>query len=161
MTGCEASVGATNGCAAHGRAIVPPDLPWAGATLLRVDAQPPELLVYCLTRDRELAADLDRTVSGALAFFYNDAARLHQATILRQPDLVVVDIGAIREEYGDAGLGPIVTFLRERAPSARIAVRPAAGSEWLISAEAGEPVELLPAERDACVSAVSALCGAA
>jgi len=125
-----------------------------------VDAQPPELLVYCLTRDRELAADLDGTLSGALAFFYNDAARLHQATVLRQPDLVVVDIGAIREEYGDAGLGPIVTFLRERAPAARIAVRPAAGSEWLISAEAGEPVELLPPARDACVTAVFGLCGA-
>ena len=81
--------------------------------------------------------------------------------MLRQPDLVVVDTGAIREEYGDAGLGPVVAFVRERVPAARIAVRPQAGAEWLIQAEAGERVELLPAERDACVNAVAALCGAA
>ena len=121
----------------------------------------PELLVYCLTRDRELADAVESRLSGALAFFYNDAARLHQAVVLRRPDLVLVDTGAIREEYGDAGLGPVVAFLHERAPTARIAVRPAAGAEWLIQAEAGERVELLPAERDACVTAVAALCGAA
>jgi hypothetical protein len=120
-----------------------------------------ELLVYCLTRDRELAEALDDRLSGALAFFYNDAARLHQAVVLRRPDLVLVDTGAIREEYGDAGLGPVVAFLRERAPGARIAVRPAAGAEWLIKAEAGERVELVPAERGACVSAMAGLCGAA
>ena len=121
----------------------------------------PELLVYCLTRDRELADSLEARLSGALAFFYNDAARLHQAVVLRRPDLVLVDTGAIREEYGDDGLGPVVAFLRERAPAARIAVRPTPGAEWLIQAEAGERVELLPAERDACVTAVAALCGAA
>ena len=120
-----------------------------------------ELLVYCLTRDRELADALDEGLSGALAFFYNDAARLHQAVVLRRPDLVLVDTGAIREEYGDAGLGPVVTFLRERAPEARVVVRPAAGAEWLIKAEAGERVELVPADRAACVSAVADLCGAA
>jgi hypothetical protein len=122
---------------------------------------PPELLVYCLTRDRELADALEDRLRGALAFFYNDAARLHQAVVLRRPDLVLVDTGAIREEYGDAGLGPVVAFLRERAPAARIAVRPSAGSEWLIKAEAGERVELLSADRDACVTAVAGLCGAA
>lgn len=122
---------------------------------------PPELLVYCLTRDRELAESLEERLSGALAFFYNDAARLHQAVVLRRPDLVLVDTAAIREEYGDAGLGPVVAFLRERAPAARIAVRPSAGSEWLIKAEAGERVELLSADRDACVTAVAGLCGAA
>jgi hypothetical protein len=122
---------------------------------------PPELLVYCLTRDRELADVLDERLSGALTFFYNDAARLNQAVVLRAPDLVLVDAGAIREEYGDAGLGPVVAFIRDRAPAARIAVRPAAGSEWLIRAEAGERVELLPAERDGCVAAVAALCAAA
>ena len=121
----------------------------------------PELLVYCLTRDRELAAAVEARLSGALAFFYNDAARLHQAVALRRPDLVLVDTGAIREEYGDAGLGPVVAFLRERAPVARIAVRPQAGAEWLIRAEAGERVDLLPAEREACVGAVAVLCGAA
>ncbi len=119
-----------------------------------------ELLVYCLTRDRELAGALDERLSGALAFFYNDAARLHQAVVLRQPDLVLVDTGAIREEYGDAGLGPVVAFLRERAPGARLAVRPQPGAEWLIQAEAGERVELLPAERGACVGAMAGLCGA-
>ncbi len=120
-----------------------------------------ELLVYCLTRDRELAEQLEERLSRALAFFYNDAARLHQAVTLRRPDLVLVDTGAIREEYGDAGLGPVVAFLHERAPEARVAVRPAAGAEWLIKAEAGERVELLPAERDGCVGAMAGLCGAA
>jgi hypothetical protein len=122
---------------------------------------PRELLVYCLTRDHELADAVEGRLTGALAFFYNDAARLHQAVVLRHPDLVVVDTGAIRQEYGDAGLGPVVAFLRERAPAPRIAVRPAAGSEWLIRAEAGERVELLPADREACVTAVAGLCGAA
>lgn len=120
-----------------------------------------DLLVYCLTRDRELADALEARLSGALAFFYNDAARLHQATVLRRPDVAVVDIGAIREEYGDAGLGPVVAFLRERAPSARIAVRPTTASEWLVRAEAGAAVDFLPAERDGCVAAVAALLGIA
>jgi hypothetical protein len=123
-----------------------------------VDAEP---LVYCLTRDRELADAIEARLSGALAFFYNDAARLHQAVVLRRPDLVLVDTGAIREEYGDAGLGPVVAFLRDRAPAARLAVRPTPGSEWLVKAEAGERVELVPAERGACVTAVADLCGAA
>jgi hypothetical protein len=120
--------------------------------------QPGDALLYCLTRDRELAAGLDARLLGALAFFYNDAARLHQAVILRRPDLVVVDTGAIRQEYGDAGLGPVVGFLRQRAPDARIAVRPTAGAEWLVAAEAGELVQMLPAEREACVEAVAAFC---
>jgi len=120
-----------------------------------------ELLVYCLTRDRELADAVEERLSGALAFFYNDAARLHQAVVLRRPDLVLVDTGAIREEYGDAGLGPVVAFLRDRAPTAQLAVRPQPGTEWLIQAEAGERVELVPAERDACVIAVARLCGVA
>jgi hypothetical protein len=120
-----------------------------------------ELLVYCLTRDHDLADAVEGRLEHALAFFYNDAARLHQAVVLRRPDLVLVDTGAIRQEYGDAGLGPVVAFLRERAPEARIAVRPVPGTEWLIAAEAGERVELLPADREACVGAVAALCGAA
>ena len=119
-----------------------------------------EVLVYCLTRDRELADAVEARLSRALAFFYNDAARLHQAVVLRQPDLVLVDTRAIRQEYGDAGLGPVVAFVRERAPDARIAVRPAPGAEWLVRAEAGERVELLPADHEGCVSAVAALCGA-
>jgi hypothetical protein len=119
-----------------------------------------EVLVYCLTRDHDLADAVEGRLSRALAFFYNDAARLHQAVVLRSPDLVLVDTGAIRQEYGDAGLGPVVTFVRERAPAARIAVRPRPGTEWLIRAEAGEHVELLPADRDSCVDAVAALCGA-
>jgi len=117
-----------------------------------------ELLLYCLTRDRELADALEERLSGALAFFYNDAARLHQAVILRRPELVVVDAGAIRQEYGDAGLGPVVTFLQQRAPNARVAVRPTAGAEWLVAAEAGGLVEMLPAAREACVEAVAAFC---
>ncbi len=120
-----------------------------------------ELLLYCLTRDHELAAAVDERVSGALAFFYNDAARLHQALVLRSPDIVLLDTGAIRQEYGDAGLGPVVSFVRERSPKARIAVRPTPGTEWLIRAEAGEPVELLPADREACVGAVAVLCAPA
>ena len=120
-----------------------------------------ERVLYCLTRDRDLAAALDSRLLGAIAFFYNDAARLHQAVVLRRPDLVLVDTGAIRVEYGDAGLGPVVAFLRERAPEARIAVRPVPGTEWLIQAEAGERVDLLPADRDGCVSGIAALCGAA
>ena len=119
-----------------------------------------EALVYCLTRDHDLADAVEGRLSGALAFFYNDAARLHQAVVLRQPDLVLVDTGAIRQEYGDAGLGPVVAFLRERAPAARIAVRPVPGTEWLIRAEAGEQVDLLPADREGCVEGVAVLCGA-
>lgn len=117
-----------------------------------------EILLYCLTRDHELAAALEDRVRGALAFFYNDAARLHQAVILRRPEMVVVDAGAIRREYGDAGLGPVVGFLRERAGGARVAVRPTAGAEWLVSAEAGTGVEMLSAEIGACVEGVAALC---
>ena len=116
-----------------------------------------ELLVYCLTRDRELAEAVEERLAGALAFFYNDAARLHQALVLRPPDLVLVDAAAIRLEYGDAGLGPVVAFVRERAPRARIAVRPKPGAEWLIRAEAGELVELLPADREGCVTALAGL----
>jgi hypothetical protein len=116
-----------------------------------------ELLVYCLTRDRELAEAVEERLAGALAFFYNDAARLHQALVLRPPDLVLVDTGAIRLEYGDAGLGPVVAFVRERAPGATIAVRPKPGAEWLIRAEAGERVELLPADCEGCVTALAGL----
>ena len=116
-----------------------------------------EPLVYCLTRDRELADAVEGRLAGALAFFYNDAARLHQALVLRPPDLVLVDAAAIRLEYGDAGLGPVVAFVRERAPAARIAVRPMPGAEWLIRAEAGERVELLPADREGCVTAMAGL----
>ena len=62
-----------------------------------------EILVYCLTRDHALADAVEARLSRALAFFYNDAARLHQAVVLRRPDLVLVDTGAIRQEYGEAG----------------------------------------------------------
>ncbi len=120
---------------------------------------PAETIVYCLTRDRELALGLDARLGGAIAFFYNDAARLHQAVVLRSPGLVVVDTGAIRREYGDAGLGPVVDFLRERAPSARIVVRPAAGADWLVGAEAGDDVLILPPDTAECVDAVAGLCG--
>jgi hypothetical protein len=116
------------------------------------------MLVYCLTRDHELATAIETRVVDALAFFYNDAARLHQAVILRPPDMVVVDTGAIREEYGDAGLGPVVGFLRDRVPDARLAVRPTAGAEWLVAAEAGSGVEMLPADLAACVDGVAAFC---
>jgi len=118
-----------------------------------------EMIVYCLTRDRELATALEERLLGAIVFFYNDAARLHQAVVLRPPDLAVVDTGAIREEYGDAGLGPVVAFLRQRAPQAQIAVRPTAGAEHLVAAEAGSGVQLLPAERAGSVEGVAGLCG--
>jgi hypothetical protein len=71
-----------------------------------------------------------------------------------------VDTGAIREEYGDAGLGPVVAFLSERAPEAGVAVRPTAGAEWLVAAEAGSRAEMLPADRSACAAAVVAFCAA-
>lgn len=117
-----------------------------------------ERLVYCLSRDRELADGLEARLTPALAFFYNDAARLHQAIILRRPDRVLIDTGAVREEYGDAGLGPVVAFVRDRAPEAAIAVRPTAGAEWLVAAEAGDDVVMLPAAHDACIDAVAELC---
>ncbi|HEX2193791.1 MAG TPA: hypothetical protein VHK63_02380 [Candidatus Limnocylindria bacterium] len=117
-----------------------------------------ETVLYCLTRDHELASAIDERLQAAIAFFYNDAARLHQAIMLRRPDAVVVDTGAIREEYGDAGLGPVVSFVRERAPAARLAVRPRTGAEWLVAAEAGEGVQMLPAEATACVEAVATFC---
>ena len=117
-------------------------------------------IVYCLTRDRELAAALDERLSGAIAFFYNDAARLHQAVMLRRPDLVLVDTGAVRAEYGDAGLGPVFAFLREHAPGARLAVRPAPGVEHLVAAEAGPGVAVVAADLTGCVGDVVAATGA-
>jgi hypothetical protein len=118
-----------------------------------------EPILYCLTRDRDLAVALDRRLGGALAFFYNDAARLYQAVMLRTPGLVLVDTDAIRPEYGDAGLGPVVDFLRHRAPQARLVVRPRPGAEHLVSAEAGGGIELMPSALDACVEAVALACG--
>ena len=118
-----------------------------------------EPIVYCMTRDRALAAALDGRLAGAIAFFYNDAARLHQAVMLRRPDHVVVDTGAIREEYGDAGLGPVLDFLRHRAAGTRLSIRPTLGAEHLILAEAGNDVSLLPHEVNACVEAVASACG--
>jgi hypothetical protein len=115
--------------------------------------------VYCLTRDHELAAAIDARLSGATAFFYNDAARLHQAVLLRPPTVVLVDTGAIRPEFGDAGLGPVFDFLRRRAREARLAVRPATGTEHLVAAEAGFGVELVPTDRSACVEAIAVACG--
>ena len=114
-----------------------------------------QLLVYCLTRDRELATTLDERVD-ALTFFYNDAARLHQAIALRPPHLVVIDTGAIRPEFGDAGLGPVVAFVRQRS-EARIAVRPGPGADWLVGAEAGVGAVILPVGVDACGEAIAAL----
>jgi hypothetical protein len=119
----------------------------------------PEPIVYCLTRDHDLATALEDRLAGALAFFYNDAARLHQAVTLRAPALVLVDTGAIRPEYGDAGLGPITEFLRDRVPAARLAVRPTPGVEHLVAAEAGQGVELVPHDVDGCASAVATICG--
>lgn len=119
-----------------------------------------DTVVYCLTRDHDLATAIDeRLVGGAIAFFYNDAARLHQAVILRAPDVVVVDTGAVRPDFGDAGLGPVFDFLRHRVPAARLAVRPAAGVEHLVAAEAGHGVEVMPADLTACVDAVASACG--
>ena len=117
------------------------------------------MIVYCLTRDRDLADALERRLSGAIAFFYNDAARLHQAVTLRAPAMVLVDTGAVRPEFGDAGLGPVFDFLRHRAPEARLAVRPAPGVEHLVAAEAGSGVDVLPAERASFVDAVATACG--
>ncbi len=113
-------------------------------------------IVYCLTRDRELAAAIDDRLADAIAFFYNDAARLHQAVSLREPRVVLVDTGAVRAEYGDAGLGPVFDFLRRQAPAARLAVRPTAGVEHLVAAEAGAGVEVVAADVDGCVSALLA-----
>ena len=115
-------------------------------------------IVYCLTRDHELATTLDGRLAGAVAFFYNDAARLHQAVTLRAPDHVVVDTGAVRAEYGDAGLGPVFDLMRGVAPQARLYVRPGPGAGHLVAAEAGEGVELLPAELEACIGAVADAC---
>ena len=114
-------------------------------------------ILYCLTRDRELAGVLDERLPAAIAFFYNDTARLTQAVALRAPDVVLVDTDAIRPEYGDAGLGPVFDFLRHRTPKARLCVRPAPGAEVLVAAEAGVNVTLVPADRSACVGAVLAL----
>jgi hypothetical protein len=118
-------------------------------------------LLYCLTRDRDLAAAIDERLSGAIAFFYNDAARLHQAVTLRAPQVVLVDTGAVRAEYGDAGLGPVFDFLRHQVPEARLAVRPTAGVEHLVAAEAGPEVEVLAADVEGCVSAILATCASA
>ena len=118
-------------------------------------------IVYCLTRDRDLAAAMDERLTDAIAFFYNDAARLHQAVTLREPQVVLVDTGAVRAEYGDAGLGPVFDFLRHQVPQARLAVRPTAGVEHLVAAEAGAGVEVVAADVDGCVSAVLAACAPA
>ncbi len=119
-----------------------------------------EPIVYCLTRDRELAVALDERLGGAIAFFFNDAARLHQAVIAPHPG---PRGGRHRcdpaEEYGDAGLGPVVDFLRHRAPDARLSIRPTVGAEHLLLAEAGGDVALLPQESAASVDAVATDCG--
>ncbi|MDP9270498.1 MAG: hypothetical protein M3P14_05925 [Chloroflexota bacterium] len=119
---------------------------------------PSATILYCLTRDHDLARGLNDRLTGAIGFFYNDAARLHQAIVLRQPNLVIIDTSAIRREYGDAGLGPVVGFVRERAPDAVMGVRPSTGAHWLVGAEAGEGVEMLPAELGSCVDAIARLC---
>jgi len=119
---------------------------------------PSATILYCLTRDHDLASGLDDRLTGAIGFFYNDAARLHQAIVLRQPNLVVIDTSAIRREYGDAGLGPVVGFVRERAPAAVVGVRPSTGAHWLVGAEAGDGVEMLPADLGSCVDAIAGLC---
>ena len=116
-------------------------------------------IVYCLTRDRELAIALDERLERAIAFFYNDAARLNQAVTLRAPDLVVVDTGAVRPEYGDAGLGPVFDFVRRRAGEAVLSVRPLAGGELLVAAEAGPGVTVLPSGREDCTRAIVELVG--
>ena len=116
-------------------------------------------IVYCLTRDHELATVVDRRLSGGIAFFYNDAGRLHQAVRLRVPSVVLVDTGAVRPEFGDAGLDPVFEFLRHRIPGAHLMVRPTAGAEQLVAAEAGPGVELVPDEQDGCVEALLAACG--
>lgn len=118
---------------------------------------PREPVVYCLTRDRELATAVDERLEGASAYYFNDAARLHQAVMLRAPDVVVIDTGAIRPEFGDAGLGPVVAFVRERAAGARIAVRPAAGADRLVEAEVGAGAVMLPATGPACAEVVATL----
>ena len=64
-------------------------------------ADPGPALVYCLTRDRELAGALDARVGSALVFFYNDAARLHQAIVLRVTEF------SVTEEAFDPRLNPI------------------------------------------------------
>lgn len=120
-----------------------------------------EALVYCLTRDEALANALEIRLSSGLSFFYNDAARLNLAAMLRAPDVVVIDTGAIRPEYGDAGLAPILDVLRERAPGASLAVRPAPHVAHLVAAEAGGQVEMLPDDQEGCVAAVVSLCGRA
>lgn len=124
------------------------------------DAARPQI-VYCLTRDRDLAAALDERLLEAVAFFYNDAARLHQALSLRPPDVAIVDTAAIRPEYGDAGLGPVVRFIRERAPGTLVAVRPGLGTERLVAAEAGDEVTLLPHAMTDCAEATAVLVGRA
>ena len=116
-------------------------------------------IVYCLTRDHELAAAIDERLHGAIAFFFNDAGRLEQAVVLRAPNVVLVDTGAVRAEYGDAGLGPIFEEVRRRAPSARLAVKPMPGVEHLVAAEAGADVELTSPELHACADAVAEACG--
>jgi hypothetical protein len=113
-------------------------------------------IVYCLTRDHGLATAVDERLSGGIAFFYNDAGRLHQAVTLRAPSIVLVDTGAVRPEYGDAGLGPVFEFLRHRIPAARLMVRPASGAEQLVTAEAGAGVEVVPDGLDGCVDALVA-----
>ncbi len=115
-----------------------------------------EPIVYCLTRDHELATAVDRRLSRGIAFFYNDAGRLHQAVTLRAPSVVLVDTGAVRPEYGDAGLGPVFDLLRHRIPDARLMVRPAPGAEHLVAAEAGDGVEVVPDGLDGCVDALAA-----
>jgi hypothetical protein len=76
------------------------------------------------------------------------------------PAVVLVDTGAIRAEYGDAGLGPVVDFVRTRAPGAHILVRAAAGVEALVAAEAGAGAEIVPSDGEGCVTAVVAACAA-
>ena len=119
-----------------------------------------EPIVYCLTRDHDLAAAIDERLHGAIAFFFNDAGRLEQAVELRAPNVVLVDKGAVRAEYGDAGLGPIFEEIRRRAPGTRLAVKPTRGVEHLVAAEAGPDVEIASSELHACAEAIAEACQA-
>ncbi len=104
-----------------------------------------EPLVYCLTRDRELADGARRAADrrpGLLLQRRRPAAPGGRAAV--RPRWWSSTPAPSAPSSATPGLGPVVAFVRERAAEARIAVRPGPGADWLVGAEAGVGVVILP-----------------
>ena len=81
--------------------------------------------------------------------------------MLRVPHVVLVDTGAVRAEYGDAGLGPVFDFLRHQVPEHGWRSGQRRGSSTSSPPKLVPRSKSLRADVDGCVSAVLATCAIA